>query len=238
MKILGIIPARGGSKGVPRKNIRLLCGKPLLQYTAEAALNSKLLSRVILSTEDKEIKQIGEKCGLEVPFLRPEKLAEDSTPTLLVIQHAVEYLAKENAVYDGICILQPTNPLRDPKDIDNAIKLFIEKQPDSVISILPVPHEYNPYWVYKKNIDDSLNLFVNTPEPISKRQDLPEFFYREGSIYIIKNKTLLDENSLYGNKTLGYFIKSDISINIDTEKDWQVAENYFNDRSSKKLPDV
>src|ERR1043166_8417625 len=118
MRVLAIITARGGSKGIPRKNIRLLAGKPLLQYTAEAALAAKQLERVILSTEDEEIAQVGKICGLEVPFLRPPELARDDTPTLPVLQHAVNALEKTGARFDAICLLQPTAPLRQSNDID------------------------------------------------------------------------------------------------------------------------
>src|ERR1041384_5143897 len=111
MRVLGLIPARGGSKGVPRKNIRLLAGKPLLQYTAEAALSARKLARVILTTDDEEIAETGRQCGLEVPFLRPAELAQDDTPTLPVMQHVVDWLEKQGEAYEAICLLQPTNPL-------------------------------------------------------------------------------------------------------------------------------
>ena len=117
MKVLGIIPARGGSKGVPRKNIRLLNGKPLLAYTAESALQAKKLSRIILTTEDEEIAEIGKRSGLEVPFLRPQNLALDTTPTLPVILHAVESIEATGETFDAICLLQPTNPLRRAEDL-------------------------------------------------------------------------------------------------------------------------
>src|ERR1043165_7692073 len=124
IRVLGIIPARGGSKGIPRKNIRLLAGKPLLQYTAEAAQKAKLLTRVILSTEDEEIAEVGRRCGLEVPFLRPANLATDTTPTLDVVQHLVQTLEKTGARYDAICLLQPTAPLRERGQIDACIELL------------------------------------------------------------------------------------------------------------------
>src|SRR5207248_3052879 len=123
-RVLGLITARRGSKGLPLKNIRLLRGKPLLQYTAEAALKSRRLSEVILSTEDDEIARIGERCGLKVPFLRPEELARDDTPTLPVVKHAVKWLEDRGDRYDAICLLQPTNPLRRAEDIDGCIELL------------------------------------------------------------------------------------------------------------------
>ncbi|MEP6903238.1 MAG: acylneuraminate cytidylyltransferase family protein, partial [Actinomycetota bacterium] len=147
MKVLGLIPARGGSKGVPRKNIRLLNGKPLLAYTAETALQCKTLARVILSTEDAEIADVGRTCGLDVPFMRPLELAQDSTPSLNVVRHALLTLQANGEDFDAICLLQPTNPLRRADDIDACVELLIRTKADSVISVLPVPHEYNPKWV-------------------------------------------------------------------------------------------
>src|SRR5262249_10704611 len=121
MRVLGLIPARGGSKGVPRKNIKLLCGQPLLSYTAREALASRKLSRIILSTEDQEIATVGRECGLEVPFLRPSELAEDNTPTLPVAQHAMRWMEQSGDRFEALCLLQPTNPLRRTEDIDACI---------------------------------------------------------------------------------------------------------------------
>ncbi|HEX2639627.1 MAG TPA: acylneuraminate cytidylyltransferase family protein, partial [Pyrinomonadaceae bacterium] len=146
MRTLGIIPARGGSKGVPRKNIKLLCGKPLLAYTAESALAAKRLTRVILTTEDPEIAAVGEKLGLDIPFMRPADLAHDNTPTLPVVVHAVETLEQMGETYDAVCLLQPTNPLRRPEEIDGCIDLLVRTGADSVFTVLRVPDTYNPKW--------------------------------------------------------------------------------------------
>src|SRR5262245_55196720 len=124
MLVLGLIPARGGSKSIPRKNVKLLCGQPLLFYTARAALASAKLSRVILSTDDPAIAEVGRECGLEVPFLRPPELAQDSTPMLPVAQHAIRWMEESGARFDALCLLQPTNPLRQTEDIDASIELF------------------------------------------------------------------------------------------------------------------
>ena len=145
MKILGIIPARGGSKGVPRKNIKLLGRKPLLQYTAEVALKSNFLSKVILSSDDDEIINIALKIGVEVPFRRPEYLSDDKAQTLCVIQHALSYYEKIGINYDAVCILQATSPFRSLAFLDKAISTFIKNNTDSLISVLRVPQEYNPH---------------------------------------------------------------------------------------------
>src|SRR5438132_5336115 len=138
-RVLGLITARRGSKGIRLKNIRLLCGKSLLQYTAEGALASRRLSEVILSTEDYEIAEIGRQCGLKIPFLRPEELAQDDTPMLPVMEHAVKWLEDRGESYDAICLLQPTNPLRRAEDIDGCIELLESSDADAVVTILPVP---------------------------------------------------------------------------------------------------
>ncbi|MGB7208327.1 MAG: acylneuraminate cytidylyltransferase family protein [Pyrinomonadaceae bacterium] len=224
MKVLGIIPARGGSKGVPRKNIKILCGKPLLAYTIEHALNARRLTRTILSTEDTEIAEVGMSWGIDVPFLRPKELSEDVSPTLPVVQHALETLERKGERYDAVCILQPTNPLRRPDDIDNCIELLEKTEADSVISVLPVPSEYNPNWVYWKSEDGRLGLVTGENEPITRRQDLPPAFHREGSVYVTRTCVVRTQQSLYGESILGYEISPEFSSNIDTLNDWQEVE--------------
>lgn len=223
MKVLGLITARGGSKGVPRKNIRLLGGKPLLAYTAETALQAETLTRVVLSTEDEEIAAVGRKYGLDVPFMRPPELARDSTPSLPVVRHALSVLEESGEIFDAVCLLQPTNPLRRAVDIDVCVRLLIESNADSVISVLPVPHEYNPQWVFFIK-DGGLSLAVGTGEPIARRQDLPPAFHRDGSIYVTRRDAIFNRNSLYGEKILGYEIEPSFSANIDTEEDWLAVE--------------
>lgn len=224
MRTLGIIPARGGSKGVPRKNIKLLGGKPLLQYTAEAALAARRLTRVILTTEDEEIAAVGRRCGLDVPFLRPAELAMDDTPTLPVVQHAVRTIEAESDNYDFICVLQPTNPLRRPEDIDACLSLLEQNDLDSVISVLPVPYEYNPHWVYLRNEAGLLRLSTGEANPPACRQALPAAFHREGSVYVTRRNVLMEHNSLYGERVVGHLMSVDHCVNIDTPQDWIRAE--------------
>ncbi|QQS42025.1 MAG: acylneuraminate cytidylyltransferase family protein [Acidobacteriota bacterium] len=225
MKVLGLIPARGGSKGVPRKNIRLLNGKPLLAYTAESALGSKLLSRVILSTEDQEIAEVGRSLGLDVPFIRPAELAEDTTPTLPVVQHALRQMEDAGEMFDAVCLLQPTNPLRRPEDIDGCIRLLESSGADSVVSVLLVPSEYNPSWVYWKSENGELLLSTGQDEPPPRRQDLPAAFHRDGTIYVTRTEVIRAAGSLYGRNTVGYEMNADFSVNIDTQSDWVKAED-------------
>ena len=224
MKVLGIITARGGSKGIPRKNIRPLCGKPLLAYTAEAALSARLLSSVVLSTEDDEIAAVGQAYGLRVPFMRPLELAGDRVPSLPVVQHAVRWLSEHGELYDAVCLLQPTNPLRKAEHIDACLELLQSKNADAVVSVLPVPHEYNPHWVYFQDDTGALHISTGEAQPIPRRQDLPPAFHRDGSVYVTKRDVLMERNSLFGDRLVGYAMDPAHSVNIDLPEDWQVAE--------------
>ncbi len=224
MRVLGVVPARGGSKGVPGKNIRLLGGKPLLQYTAEAALGSRLLSRVILSTEDEEIAKVGVECGLEVPFFRPARLAEDDTPMLPVVHHAVSSMEDQGELFDAICLLQPTNPFRRSEDIDACIHLLETTNADAVVTVLPVPEEHNPHWVYFVDESGLLRLSTGEVSPITRRQELPPAYHREGSVYVTRRDVLMKENSLYGRRLVGHCIEQESSVNIDRVSDWVRAE--------------
>lgn len=231
MRVLGLIPARGGSKGIPRKNIRPLGGKPLLQYSAESALAARRLARVVLSTDDEEIAKIGLECGLEVPFLRPAELAEDTTPTLPVVQHAIRWLESEGERFDAVCLLQPTNPFRRAEHIDDCIDLLEKSGADSAVSLLPVPAEYNPHWVYFQDEEGSLRLSTGEETPIPRRQALPPAFHREGSVYVTRRSVVMDENSLYGKRVVGYLMEADSSVNIDNQEDWERAVAIVSNRS-------
>jgi len=226
MRRLAVVPARGGSKQVPGKNIRLLCGKPLLQYTAESALAARRLSRVILSSDDEDVASVGQRCGLEVPFLRPAHLGQDDTPMLAVVQHALSWFESRGERFAALCLLQPTNPLRRSEDIDGCIELLQRGGADAVVTILPVPHEYNPHWVYFPQEDGSLQLSTGESEPISRRQSLPVAYHREGSVYVTRSDVITAGKSLYGNRVLGYLLESNRAVvNIDSLEDWQKAEN-------------
>lgn len=232
MNILGIIPARGGSKGVPRKNIRLLCGRPLLAYTAEAALAAKRLTRVVLSTDDEEIAHIGSLLGLEVPFLRPKELGSDSTPTLPVVEYTLKKMSESGETFDAVCLLQPTNPLRRAEDIDNCIRDFVESDADSVVSVRRVPAEHDPEWVYRRNAEGMLELASGKTEPPPRRQDLPEAFHRDGSIYLTRSDVVLKDKSLYGTRIRAYEMPREFSLNIDTWEDWKRAEDLLSTRKT------
>ncbi|EDP94260.1 acylneuraminate cytidylyltransferase family protein [Kordia algicida OT-1] len=223
MNILVVIPARGGSKGVPGKNKKLLNGKPLIQYSIDAALQSKYISEVVVTTDDSEIITIAKSLGANVPFVRPKHLAEDATPTLPVIQHAVSFLQNEGKRFDAICLLQPTSPFRPKGFLDKALETFKEKQTDSLVSVLEVPHEYNPHWTFKANENGILQIATGEQNIIPRRQELPKAYHRDGSIYITKTEILMQENSLYGN-SLAYIVsEKKYYVNIDTLADWEKA---------------
>jgi len=228
MKILGLIPARGGSKGVPKKNIKLLAGKPLLQYTSEIGLQSKCLSKVILSTDTDEIIEVGKKLKLEVPFRRPSNLAADASPTLPVIIHALDYYAAIGEEFDAVCLLQVTTPFRTTEFLDEAIETFIEQQTDSLVSVQEVPHEYNPHWTFEVNSLGNLHISTGEEKIISRRQELPKAYHRDGSIYITKTSVLREQQSLFG-KSIAYIESpKEFYVNIDTMADWEKAEEIVN----------
>ena len=224
MRVLGVITARGGSKGVPRKNIRPLGGKPLLVWTAEAALAARRLDRVVISTDDEEIATVARTSGIEVPFMRPAELATDQAPTLPVLQHAVAWLEEHGDRFDAICLLQPTNPLRTASMIDACIELFAQSGADSVFTVLPVPAEHNPHWVYFAQPDGALYLATGEATPIPRRQELPPAYHREGSIYVVRRDVLMTRATLYGDRVMGYMVSPESSVNIDDAADWERAE--------------
>ncbi len=224
MKVLGIIPARGGSKGVPRKNIKELNGKPLIQYTSDVALASDKISKLIVSSDDDEIIKVSKSLGIEVPFKRPKDLGLDKTPTLPVIIHALDYFKSIGEEFDAVCLLQVTSPFRTVEFLNDAVEQFIEKETDSLISVQKVPHQYNPHWVFKPNEKGILEIATGEKEIISRRQDLPNTYHRDGSIYITKVDVLLNKKSLYGNSISYIETPKEYYVNIDTIEDWYKAE--------------
>lgn len=230
MRILAIIPARGGSKGVPGKNIKLLNGKPLLAYTSEIALQSHYLNEVIVSTEDMDIAAVAQSLGIQVPFIRPMGLAADHTPTLDVIIHALQWYENQAIFFDAVCLLQATNPFRTLDFLDRAIEKFRVSDCDSLVSVLRIPHEYNPHWTFEVNEDGYLKIATGETEIIPRRQELPIAYHRDGSIYLTKVKVLLEEHSLYGKSIAFIESASDFYVNIDTMDDWEKAEEMIQNK--------
>jgi CMP-N-acetylneuraminic acid synthetase len=224
MRVLGLVPARGGSKGVPRKNIRLLGGHPLLQYTARTAQRVPGIGRLVLSTDDPEIAAVGRACGLEVPFLRPSELAADDTPMVDVVLHAVRWLDAAGDRFDAVCLLQPTTPYRRAEDVAACIELLRASGADCVVSVRPVPAEYHPYWVYQAEAGGALRLVSGARVPPTRRQELPPCCYRDGAVYVIRVASLLETGSLYGDRVYGRVSDDDRAVNINDPADWERAE--------------
>jgi CMP-N-acetylneuraminic acid synthetase len=229
VKVLGVVTARGGSKALPGKNLKLLAGKPLIAYTIEAALQSEAIDRLILTTDDPAIADVALACGCEVPFIRPAELARDETLHLPVVEHAARWMV-EHADYrpDAVMTLQPTSPLRQPEDIRASIELLERSGADSVLSVSEVPAHAHPMRTLRLDAQDHAVLFVNG-EPvrrrINRRQDLPPAWVMNGAIYVCLTRVLLsDEPSLYGDRVVAYRMPADRSVSIDDAEDWATAE--------------
>ena len=221
---ISIIPARGGSKSLPRKNIKKLLGKPLIAYTIEAAKKAKKLGRIFVSTEDKEIAKVAKKYGAEV-IDRPIELAADDTPTYKVLQHAVRKIGN----VETVVTLQPTSPIRDPKDIDRAIEML--KDNDSVASVCEI--DYHPYWT--KKIESGLLVpFVASDKEYYRRQDMPKAYRLNGAIYVTKSNVIMVKNSIFGEKVIPLVMDEMHSIDIDTELDFLAAEAALKKLGKKK----
>ncbi len=219
--VLGLIPARGKSKEIKRKNIRLLKDRPLVAYAIEEALKSKFISRTVVSTEDQEIADVAKKYGAEVPFLRPGELAEDTASDFSVIEHALLWFDAHNWKPDYIVFLRPTSIFRTADEIDKAIKRIFESDFDSIRAISKAV--YPPYWM-KRIAEDRLVNFIETGYELTRRQDLPKVYQGNGTIEVIKRETILDKKSIYGDK-VGFIKMGDIAaVDIDTELDFKIAE--------------
>ena len=220
-----IIPARGGSKGVPRKNIKNLCGKPLIQYAIEAAQQANVLTEIMVSTEDEEIAEVAKQSGAQVPFIRPMVLAGDKSPTIDVVLHVLEEYQKLGKSFDAVCLLQATNPLRTADTIRMSIEKFKDTNADCLLSVREVPHEFNPHWTFEeKENNDLLRIATGEKEIIPRRQELPKAFYRDGAIYLTKSTVIIDQRSLYGERIAYINLEGKPHVNIDTMKDWALAE--------------
>ncbi len=222
MRFLGIIPARGGSKGVPGKNIRLLAGKPLIAWTIEAAKASQALDRLLVSTDDPAIAAVARDLGAAVR-MRPAALAADDTPTRPVLEHVAKELEAEGDVFDAVVTLQPTSPLRLPIHIREACALFAaDPGADSLVSCIAVPHIFNPLSVMKRNADGYLENFLGG-DTVTRRQDKPEVFARNGAaIYVTRRQRLREY--VFGGKLICYPMDDKYSLDIDTLEDFQAAE--------------
>jgi CMP-N-acetylneuraminic acid synthetase len=231
--ILGIVPARGGSKAIVRKNLALLANKPLLAWTVEVALESASLDRLIISTDDPEIADVGKKLGAEIPFLRPAELATDTSTSMDVILHAVRWFAdNKNYRPEYVLLLQPTSPLRTVTDIRESIKLALAKHADSVVSVCET-HQH-PLWMKSVNEEGRLvNLYPQPPAP-TRRQDLPSLFALNGAIYLVLRTFLLSERTFISDRTYAYVMPENRSLDVDTPWDLYLANLILNDREHRE----
>ena len=224
MQILGVIPARGGSKSVPRKNIAVLHSLPLIAYTIRAAQNSQSLTDFVVSSEDLEILAVGRQYGAPTPFVRPAELATDEAPTLPVVQHAVrEMEARQGVRYDIIVLLQPTTPLRKAEDIDAAVDKLAATGADSVISVVDVG-AYHPARMRRIEDDQLVDLPTREPKELLRRQDLPPVYIRNGAVYAVRREVVMDENSMVGSVSRPYIMPPERSVNVDSRLDLLLAD--------------
>lgn len=217
-KILAIIPARGGSKGVSRKNIRELAGKPLIAWTIEEAKKSKYIDQIILSSEDDEIIEVAKKYGCEVPFKRPKELAQDDTPGIDPVLHAIEQCPG----YEYVVLLQPTSPLRTVADIDGCIEKLLSCNGDFCVSV--TEPEKSPYWMYTIE-NDRITPLLAQDKLIARRQELPKSYALNGAVYVAEINKLTIEKSFITEKTVAYIMSQEKSFDIDTIIDFKICES-------------
>lgn len=222
-RILAVIPARGGSKGIPHKNIINLCGKPLIGYTIEAALGSKYIDYVMVSTDDEEIANVAVKYGAEVPFFRPVELAFDTAKTLDAVLHAVNKLREMNQGFDDLVLLQPTQPLRLSKDIDHAIEYYYNSDCKDLVSIC----EVNDHPILIRTVEDGRMKKILNVSSTCRRQDMPKYYRVNGCIYINKIEKL-DENTSFNDNAVPFIMERSHSVDIDELSDLAIAEFYLN----------
>jgi N-acylneuraminate cytidylyltransferase len=229
MKILSVIPARGGSKGLPGKNIRVVGGKPLIKWTADAAVGSKYIDRTILSSDDKEIIAFGRSCGLDVPFIRPSRLAGDKISAQKVALHALEELPG----FDILVLLQPTSPLRLSSDIDICIEACVNNNLNSAISVAKL--EKSPYWMFTRSKENRWIPIMGWDYILKQRQDLPTVVYPNGAVYVAGTKFLINNESFINPSMVCCEMPWERSLDIDTENDIKILEAIIGPHSEKNV---
>jgi CMP-N-acetylneuraminic acid synthetase len=223
-KVLGIIPARGGSKGIPNKHTRKLAGKSILARAAKTAFESGVIDRLILSSNDAEIIGEAKKHNIETPFVRPAELAQDETAMLPVLQHAVEAFEDGSWQPEIIVLLQATAPIRKAEHIRMAVKKLIESKADSVVSVIEIPHLFAPQKALKKG-SEGLEFWVSGGGEITRRQQLEKSYAREGTVYAFWRATLMEADSIYGENCQPLVLDGEESLTLDSESDWNAAVN-------------
>lgn len=230
-QILCLINARGGSKGVPGKNIKILGEIPLIGYSIRAAQKSKYVSRIIVSTDCPDIAKVARDFGADVPFIRPPELATDKAKQIDAVIHAIKYAEAEGMAYDYVCILQPTCPFRSVEDIDGSISLMISRGTDSVITVTDVGGRH-PNTLYRMEEGNIISPYLEMPKSGVLRQEFENLYWRTGSVYAMKTSVVLS-GTLYGSSTCGYLQDEERAFNIDSPFDWNLCEAYLQYQSQK-----
>jgi CMP-N,N'-diacetyllegionaminic acid synthase len=227
---LAVIPARGGSKGLSRKNLRAAGGRPLLAYTVDAARASRRLTRTIVSTDDPEIAEAARALGVDVPFMRPPDLAADSSPMLPVLQHAARAMAARGFAADAVVLLQPTSPLRRAEHVDAAIEILDRSGADTVVSVIEVPHHFNPASVMRLE-GERLRPFADGPM-VLRRQDKPRVYARNGPAVLAVRVAQLERGDMYGSDTRALLMEAEDSLDIDSPWDLELLEFILSRRTA------
>ena len=231
-KILGLILARGRSKGIKQKNITKLCGKPLIAWTINSALKSKRLTDIVLSTDSIKIAKIGKKFGADVPFIRPLKFSKDKSPSIDAIEHAIKWLRKKGKNYEFVVLLEPTSPLRDHNDIDLAINKVIKLKAQSLVSVSKAV-ALHPAYLYKKTKTEKIKPFKTYKKKYIRRQDIEPVYFMEGTIYISKVSTLLKKKTFCHKNTLMYEVPKWKSFEIDDSLDLILVRAIIQNKQKK-----
>lgn len=226
--VLGLIPARAGSKGLPGKNLRPLLGKPLVGWAAEAGTGSKRIDDVVISSDDRAIIEVACRHGARAPFVRPAELSGDRDLVINVMLHALQWLEQnEQLAFEYVCLLQPTSPVTFPSDCDRAVELAFANDADTVISVYAAEH--NPHFHFTLDGQGAASwLFGRPPSAMARRQDMPAVYARTGNVYLFRSRMLREERTLYGERLFAIEIPRDRGVTIDTEYDFAVAELQMN----------
>lgn len=232
-RLLAVIPARGGSKGLPGKNTKEIAGKPLIAWSIEAARQSRYIDELIVSTDCQETARIATLWGANVPFMRPAKLATDEAKSIDVIYHALEWYKESIPPFTLVMFLQPTSPLRIFQDIDGAVELLFVKRAKAIVSVCPVDH--HPWWTNTLPENGSMRDFLRPEIRTTNRQALPQYYRLNGAIYIAYTSFLAEIGSFIGVGTFAYLMPTERSIDIDTLLDFKIAELLLADRNKTTL---
>lgn len=224
MSIIALIPARGGSKGIPGKNLVPLAGRPLIVHAIACAQEVPQIDRVVVSTDSEEIAGVARLHGAEAPFLRPEEIARDDTPMMDVLRHALGWLRAEGGEISAVVLLQPTSPLRTASSVSGALRVFAEKRADSVVSVVAVPHNCTPGSLLNRGADGRVTAAFPEMAQLVRRQDKPVFYARNGPAVLVLRPEMIDVGRLYSENTFGFEMSRRESIDIDHAEDLEIVE--------------